>query len=535
MSPGKIIFLLHAHLPFVRHPGYDRFFEENWLFEAISETYLPLIQALRRLLEKGVPGMLNLSVSPPLIEMLRDESLITKFSKHLQRQLELAEKEVERFKTGPQATLARFYLERQRALIDTWENRIQRNLLAEFLRLEQAGKLNLLTCVGTHPFLPAYQSDPDSIRMQLDVTVKCFEQAFGRKPKGVWLPECGYFPGLDAYLAEFGLQYFFLETHGVLLASPSPKYGVFTPMRTKNGLYCMGRDQASSMEVWSRRTGYPGHPEYREFFKDIVSERERQYLGEYFYSGDNTIDSGFKYYRITGTEQKEFYRPWNAMRLVQDHARLFVANREAMLSDLIPKMGGNKACMLCPYDAELFGHWWFEGPLFLESMLERAASYSVLEFAGADSVMTQSADDECHEPAFSSWGEGGFGSVWINPETESYYPQSYRIRSQINYLKGEKSKLVDSPRRLLMDRYIRQMERELMLFQSSDWAFMIHNHSSDGYAKRRLETHYINAQSLFGEARFAFTDLLSGVPLKKVKTPILENLEAEDNIFSDCL
>ena len=87
---------------------------------------------MRRLLEKGVPGKLNLSVSPPLIEMLRDESLISKISGHLQRQLELAEKEVAHFKDGPEAHLARFYLDRQRALIDTWENRIGRDLLKEF-------------------------------------------------------------------------------------------------------------------------------------------------------------------------------------------------------------------------------------------------------------------------------------------------------------------------------------------------------------------------------------------------------------------
>lgn len=518
----------------MRHPDYKRFYEENWLFEAVTESYLPLVQSMRRLLEKGVPGKLNLSVSPPLIEMLRDESLVSKISGHLQRQLELAEREVARFKDGPQATLARFYLDRQRALVDTWENRIGRDLLGEFKSLEIAGKLNLLTCVGTHPFLPAYQSDPASIRMHLDATVACFESAFGRKPEGVWLPECGYFPGLERYLAEYGLHYFFLETHGVLLASPPPKYGVFTPLRTPSGLYCMGREQASSMEVWSRRTGYPGHPEYREFFKDIASERERAYLGEYFYSGDTPIDTGFKYYRITGSEQKEFYRPWNAMHLVQDHARLFVANREATLSDLIPKMGGNKAALLCPYDAELFGHWWFEGPLFLEAMLERAAASSVLEFVGADEVMTSSADPDAHEPAFSSWGEGGFASVWINPETEQYYPQSYRMRSRIDLLKGKISSVQDTDVRSLMDRYVRQMERELMLFQASDWAFMIHNHSTEGYARRRLESHYLGVESLFGEACVVLAESQEK-NLNEIEIPVLTELESNDNIFKDCL
>lgn len=528
MAPGKILFLLHAHLPFVRHPEHSRFFEENWLFEAIAETYLPLVQALRRLLEKGVPGTLNLSVSAPLIEMLSDSSLMDKFTLHLQHQMELIEKEVA-FNAGkPEESLSHFYRDRQRTLMDTWENRIHHDLLGEFLALEKAGKLNLLTCVGTHPFLPAYQSDPDSIRMQLDVTVRCFERAFGRKPKGVWLPECGYFPGLDKYLAEFDIHYFFLETHGVLLANPTPKYGVFTPLKTTQGLFCMGREQKSSMEVWSRRTGYPGHPEYREFFKDIAQERSREYLGEYFFAGDNPIDSGFKYKRITGSENKELYRPWNAMRIASDHAHLFVVNRETTASELLVNMEGNKVCMLCPYDAELFGHWWFEGPLFLESMLERGASSTVVEFVGADEIMTSSADENVHEPAFSSWGEGGFGSVWINGETDKYYPQSYRLRAMIQHLKSIQERMGSTKSSVLLARYVKQMERELMLFQSSDWAFMIHNHSAEGYAKNRLDVHYSNGHALFAEACKAIlrnTD-------KPAASSILPSLENSNNIFS---
>lgn len=529
-APGKILFLMHAHLPYVHHPDYSRFFEENWLFEAMAETYLPLVQAMHRLLEKGVPGTLNLSVSAPLIEMLSDESLKEKFSEHLKKQLELIQKEVRLNEGKPQETLSKFYLNRQKSLIETWERRISRDLLGAFLELEKAGKLNLLTCVGTHPFLPAYQSDPESIRLQLDITVRCFERAFGRKPQGVWLPECGYFPGLDRYLAEFGLHYFFVETHGALLASPPPKYGVFTPLRTMQGLYCMGREQKSSMEVWSRKTGYPGHPEYREFFKDIAQERPRDYLGEYFFAGDTPIDTGFKYNRITGSEKKELYRPWNAMHLARDHAHLFVVNRETTISELLVNMDGNKACMLCPYDAELFGHWWFEGPLFLETMLECAASSNVIEFAAADQVMTTSADSQAHEPAFSSWGEGGFGSVWINGETDKYYPQSYRLRAMIQHLKSIQERLAGTNKKnvRLLSRYIKQMERELMLFQSSDWAFMIHNHSAEGYARRRLDEHYNNGHSLFAEACKVVLKNSDKLPANSV----LPELEKNDCIFS---
>ena len=387
-APGKIHLLLHAHLPFVREPEYDRFLEENWFFEAMAETYLPLIQMLRRLQEKGVPGTLNLSVSSALLAMLTDSLLLEKFTRHLHRQMELIEKERERARGNDELSpVVDFYYRRQVALIDTWERDCRCEIVPALKQLEDCGKLNLLTCVGTHPFLPAYQSDVQAIKLQLGVTVRAFEEAFGRRPSGLWLPECGYFEGLDTLLAEFGFKYFFLETHGVLLAKPAPKYGVFAPIKTPAGLYCMGREQASSMEVWSRKTGYPGHPEYREFFKDIASERDRNYLGDYFMAGDTPIETGLKYYRITGSEDKQIYRPWNAMRLVEDHARLFVANREATVTELLPNMEGNKVSILCPYDAELFGHWWFEGPLFIEKMFERAAASNTVEMASLETTM----------------------------------------------------------------------------------------------------------------------------------------------------
>lgn len=512
-APGKLLFLLHAHLPFVRHPDYERFLEENWLFEAISETYLPLVQVLFRLLEKGVPGTINLSVSPPLLEMLSDPLLIERYSKHLYKQLELIEKEMIRFEADAEKIpVIRFYHSRQKALIHTWEKVCQKNLLTAFKSLEDSKILTLLTCVGTHPFLPAYQSDPDSIRLQLEVTSRSFETAFGKKPKGVWLPECGYFDGLDSLLAEYGFEYFFLETHGVLLAEPPPTYGVFAPIKTPAGLYCIGREQSSSVEVWSRKSGYPGHPEYREFFRDIAFERERKYLGEYFFAGESPIETGLKYYRITGGEHKMIYRPWNAMRLAEDHARLFIANREATFTDLIPHVEGHEASILSPYDAELFGHWWFEGPLFIEALFEKAATSSILELASVETIC-KTPDSSTHRPVFSSWGEGGFSSVWMNDEVQDAYPRFFKMKSLYNHLRSLKK-----TKRL--NRIITQMAREILLFQSSDWAFMIHNHSAEGYAKSRLDEHYKNVLSLYDLALSKQSDLKE-----------LDRLEKKNNLF----
>ena len=536
-KPGRVHLLLHAHLPFVREPSYDRFLEENWFFEAMAETYLPIIQMLNRLEEKGVPGTLNFSVSSALLAMLTDKLLLTRFSMHLHKQLELLECEKVRLQNDAERMeVVNFYYRRQVALINTWERDCGCEIVPALKRLEQIGKINLLTCVGTHPFLPAYQSDIESIRLQLKITVRAFEEAFGRKPRGLWLPECGYFEGLDAILAEYGFKYFFLETHGVLLAKPAPKYGVFAPIKTPAGLYCFGREQSSSMEVWSRKTGYPGHPEYREFFKDIAHERESDYLGDYFLAAGTHIETGLKYYRITGSEDKKVYRPWNALRLVEDHARLFVANREATVSSLLPNMDGNKVSILCPYDAELFGHWWFEGPLFIEKMFERAASSNVVEMASLENSVPSkaagtAADSEVHKPIFSSWGEGGFGEVWMNDEVAFQYPLFFRMRKMMDDLKSRISHGARAASRTavgnarcsknaIAKRFLAQMARELVLFQASDWAFMIHNNSAADYARARLNGHYENVCALYRETVKSNPDMR-----------LLKKLEQKNNLF----
>ena len=493
----------------------------------MAETYLPIIQMLNRLEEKGVPGILNFSVSSALLSMLTDKLLLTRFSAHLHKQLELIEREKVRFQGNSELMeVVDFYYRRQLALINTWERDCGCEIIPALKRLEQIGKINLLTCVGTHPFLPAYQSDVTAIRLQLGVTVKAFEKVFGFRPRGLWLPECGYFSGLDFILAEFGFEYFFLETHGVLLARPTPKYGVFAPIKTPAGLYCMGREQGSSMEVWSRKTGYPGHPEYREFFKDIAYEREPDYLGDYFMAGSTPIETGLKYYRITGSEDKQVYRPWNALRLVEDHARLFIANREATVTELLPKMEGNKVSILCPYDAELFGHWWFEGPAFIEKMFERAACSNTVEMASLESTMHSSCDGDVHDPAFSSWGEGGFGEVWMNDEVCWEYPLFFRMRGMMDALKKALDACNGGAQVKLYRRFYEQMARELLLFQASDWAFMIHNKSAADYAKSRLNGHYENVRSLYVSA---MAGLSAGS--KKPDTSLLAKLENQDNLF----
>ena len=192
-------------------------------------------------------------------------------------------------------------------------------------------------------------------------------------------------------------------------------------------------------------------------------------------------------------------------------------------------MEGNKVSILCPYDAELFGHWWFEGPLFIEKMFERAASSSVVEMASLEDSIREPADKDVHKPIFSSWGEGGFGEVWMNDEVTFQYPMFFRMRKMMDNLKsrisngkasGSVAGNAHGSRNAIAKRFLAQMARELVLFQASDWAFMIHNNSAADYARARLNGHYENVCALYREAVKANPDMR-----------LLKKLEQKNNLF----
>jgi 1,4-alpha-glucan branching enzyme len=236
MKKGYLLMVLHAHLPFVRHPEYEDFLEERWFYEAITETYIPLIEMFDRFLAENIPFRMTMSVTPTLASMLSDGLLQERYLKHLNKLIELAEKEVVRTKNDAAFNyLANMYLHKFYRSREVFENKYGRNLIHAFKKIQEAGCLEIITCAATHGFLPLMQTVPHSIRAQIATACDHYEQTFGRRARGIWLPECGYYPGYDKVLTDSGLQYFFVDTHGVLHAEPQPKYGVYAPIQTPNG------------------------------------------------------------------------------------------------------------------------------------------------------------------------------------------------------------------------------------------------------------------------------------------------------------
>ncbi|RME84346.1 MAG: DUF1957 domain-containing protein, partial [Planctomycetota bacterium] len=288
---GYLAFVLHAHLPYVHHPEYETFLEERWLFEGILETYIPLLRMAESLKKDKIPFRLTLSLSPPLLNMLADIHLKEKFQNHLLGLIELSQKEIIRTKGTPFEALAKLYHNQFLQTLDFWTV-WEGNLIEAFK--QQQDSFEFITTCATHGFLPAYREYPQAIGSQIRIGMEYFYSQMGFYPKGMWLPECAYFPGLDKILYQEGVGYFFVERHGLQYACPMPENGVYSPIYTPEGVAVFGRDPLSSEKVWSGEVGYPGHPYYREFYRDVGYDLDFEYVKPYINPDGMRCNTGIK-------------------------------------------------------------------------------------------------------------------------------------------------------------------------------------------------------------------------------------------------
>ena len=525
MKKGFLSIVLHAHLPYVRHPEYDGFFEENWLFEAMTECYIPLINVFDRLHQDSIHCRLTLSLSPTLIAMLGDELLQSRYRHYLAKRIELAEKEIIRTRKNPQMQkLARLYRRFFINIAETYQVHYQCDLLAAFKKHGQQGQLELITTAATHGFLPLLNLSETAVRYQVDLGLETFEESFGFSPSGFWLPECGYYPGLEKILEKSGVNYFFTDTHGVIDASVAPVNNVYAPLDCGNGVMAFARDPESSWQVWHAEDGYPGHVDYREYYRDIGFDVdvEEAYLAPYLLDGKTRINTGIKYHRITGERdgsEKALYDPRTAQYQAKADARDFIAKRQLQINGLAENMDVTPV-IVSPYDAELFGHWWFEGPAWLESVLRLASEKSNgIETISAGDYLKQGVSHQLAVPAFSSWGDQGYSCFWINEENDWIYPFLHKATGEMEQLVMDFRGLIVSPRQ---QRALNQALRSLLLAQSSDWPFIMKAGTTTAYANQRI-TDYL--------ARFNY--LHDCIRRNKINEKYLLALETMDNIFPE--
>jgi 1,4-alpha-glucan branching enzyme len=518
MHKGYLAIVLHSHLPFVRHPEHEDFLEEDWLYEAMTETYIPLILVFERLLNDNVNFRLTMSLTPTLISMLSDGLLQDRYLKHINKLIELAHREVERTRWQPEFnSLANMYLGQFYEARNVFE-KYNRNLVNAFKAFQDAGKIEIITCGATHGFLPLMEVTRPSIRAQVKVAVSHYEKVFAKKPLGIWLPECGYYPGYDEILREAGIKYFFTDAHGVLHGSPRPKYGIFAPVYCKSGVACFGRDLESSKQVWSSIEGYPGDHCYREFYRDIGFDLDYEYIRPYIHPDGVRINTGIKYYRITANgNHKEPYIPHMARDKAGEHAGNFMFNRQRQVEYLFEILQ-KKPIIVSPYDAELYGHWWYEGVMWLDFLIRKIVfDQDTIKLITPSQYLAENPRNQVIVPSMSSWGWKGYSEMWLQGANDWVYRHLHAASDRMTELAKKFSSTEG-----LLNRALNQCLRELLLAQSSDWGFIMGTGTHTSYAVKRTKDHLLR-----------FTRLYEDIKSNNIDEGWLADIEYKDNIFPD--
>lgn len=539
---GSFVLILHTHLPYVLHHGKWPH-GADWLSEAAAECYIPILNECRALMEEGIIPGITLSLSPVVVEQLADPEFPEIFNAYLDEKIEAAENDVEYFTERPEEReyipLARFWRDWYAARKEDFNDRYGRDLIGAIRRLKDEGGIALQTCGATHGYFPLLGRD-ESIHAQLGVAVENHWRHFGERPRGVWMPECAYRPcydwsapvpnpytrrevraGVEQLLAWNGFEYTVVDSHltrggrplglfsrGVAglrpLAGTERSFPPLDDSRSIHDIYricstgdpeagmttIFTRDTETTLKVWSAGQGYPGDPGYLEFHK-------------------KHHNSGLRYWRITGTSVdlggKLPYEPEKTDELLRVHAEHFVGLIERELAIFETTTGGS-GTLAAPFDTELFGHWWFEGPRFLGQVLRLLHRSGSARARTAPDELDRKDPDRVIQIPEGSWGEGGDHRVWLNEETAWTWPMIYEIEARLLELLNSTPPFVPAETELFDDtvsdllqldeRVLRQLARESLLLQASDWQFLITTASAADYATERFLGHYENARLL---------------------------------------
>jgi 1,4-alpha-glucan branching enzyme len=467
--------------------------------------------------------------------MLNDELLRNRFVRYMDNLIELSEAEKMRTKKSALEPMAFLYNNEFKRTKRLYCEMYKQDIVSAFRKLQDEGHIEIVASAATHAFLPAFEHYPDAVKAQIEIGVKSYVHNFGRQPSGFWLPECGYFKGLDSLLKDAGIRYFFVESHGVIHGRPRPAYSIYKPVMSPAGLMVFSRDFKSAQQVWCASKGYPGDFSYRDFYRDIGFDLPVSYIEQFTHLGIRTF-TGIKYHSITGnTEYKMPYNRVKAIERVSEHAKHFVESRESDIKRL-------SEFDFCPvifstFDAELFGHWWFEGiewlNIVLRSISEGKSSFAVVtperyfnEYVNYDAMQSIQISS-------SSWGEGGYNSMWIGERNHRLYRHLHKIAERMETInksrvRSQESRVKETENQRerkdfthsLIQRAINQATREMLLAHASDWPFLMQKGRAQEYAECRVMKHAGNFDRLF-----------SMIIDRNVEESILRSMEESNRIF----
>ncbi|MCD1259391.1 DUF1957 domain-containing protein [Paenibacillus athensensis] len=525
---GYLALVLHAHLPYIRHHDRDDYMEERWFYEAMTETYLPLLEVMERLVADKVDFRLTFSMTPTLLSLLGDPLMQNRYRDYLTKLIGLADKEKARLADNAQLLpLAVMYADRFRQLQALFES-CKGHVISRFKALQDAGLIEIVTSAATHGFLPLMKNE-EAIQAQIATAVRDYERHFGRKPRGIWLPECGFTPGVDRILKQHGIDFFFSDSSAVAYATPQPNRELYAPLMTPYGVSAFPRDPESASQVWSATDGYPGDFNYREYYRDIGWDlgwndiAEWEYIRPYVLPTFERVNTGIKYYRITGKgNHREPYNPDWAQERAAEHAGNFMYNRQSQ-AEHWHRWLDRKPIIVSPYDAELFGHWWYEGPVWIEMLCRKIFhDQHTLKMITPSEYLQEYPVADVGKLNESSWGRNHSAEVWLQGNNDWIYRHLHQAEERMIRLseRHEHVTAAGTADAGLLKRALNQAARELLLAQSSDWAFIMDSQTVVDYAVRRTKDHL-----------GCFHHLCDQIERGGLDAELITALEDKDNLF----
>jgi 1,4-alpha-glucan branching enzyme len=515
MSNRYILSLvLNGHVPFARHPEIQNPSQELWLFESISETYIPLLEAFDRLDRDLVPFRMAISFSPVLCHMLTDEFLLRRYNEYTDKQIAFGEQELRDTVDDPVLnSLVKLYYDRVTEKKAFFTEKCESNILKKFDHYQKKGRLEILATAATSAFLPFYTGYPEAVQAQFDVAISSYKVNFGRFPQGFWLPELGWKTELDFWLRAYNFGYTIVDSHALAFARPFAEKGSFYPAKTPQGIVVFSRDFYSAEDI----AEIVRDPVYRFNFRDQGFELPAEKLIPFLGSRGSRNYTGYRYW-ASGDDRSGsiLYNYEEACRKAVSHARYFLDKRLSRLNKASCLMD-EPALSLCAFEADSFGRFWHEGSGFIEALFREGAQNEEVQFMTPSEYLCKldSSTVQTLTPEFSSWGTNGYSETWLDASNDWMYRHTMRALDRM-------VELVDRfPNNTgLKERALNQAAREILLVIASDWSKMLYKQECADYARSRIEGSLRN-----------FTTIYEALGSNYISTEWLTQLERRNNIF----
>lgn len=489
MARATVAVVLHAHLPWVDPDDEDDTLESRWLLDALTDCYLPLLARCEALAADAIPVRFVCSLSPSLLAQLAHPTLPARYARHLDRLDAFLDDERRRLHGSALGPVVEWQRARLASARIAFFERHGGDLLGAWRRVAASGVLELWTTAASHAVLPLLT--PGWARTQIELGQVIFRRHLGIEPAGFWLPECAYAPVLDEPLLDAGVRLVVLDTHGVTGATPRPVFGAHAPIATPAGLLAVARDADGSRQVWDAQTGFPGDPWYLDHHADVGWTRGQDAMP--VPPGGAPI--GIRYHRVTGGDgPKAPYEPEPAAARVAAHAATFVGRAAWRAAELAAQMD-RPPLLVYAFDAELFGHWWAEGPSWLDAVMRALATHDGLEARTPSDDLLQHRVVQRATPAASTWGAGGHLSTWLSPTTAAGQAALAACAADVVQLVAGVSP--SDP----VAPAVAAAVGHVVQAQASDWPFMVTRDTSAPYGRRRLDVHLAAARRLVDAVR----------------------------------